>query len=268
MSVCATSLVPAPVQWHRSVLCKLGFSPSADGYRRDGILLKPAGAGWILSESWPEGRDPLGELDHPGLWRFLRHHDQDLRVFSLPAVVFAGPAAEDQGCEAGPCLDQTLPAFENAIAWALATAAGMAPAGWEPPTAATIDSWARAGLLDVQQGTVLRRIRVIRSANTFALRVPLADALPPDLPVIRRQWLRRVLLDAQGRWSLVRTGITPSGAVCAGVDLTGVPEEFASHLFLSGVESLRWVAARLAETVEFLAFSDSGTEAITLRRPN
>lgn len=267
MTNASTALPSPPACGCRAVLGELGFSPVAGGFRLGKLLLEPVGAGWVFSAPWPKGRDPLDQLDQPGLWRFDRRGAGDRRAFALPGLALDHNGAEIRHHEPESIGDDPVSAFESVVRWVLDTARGTVPAGWEPPDDATLAEWADGGRLTIQQGGVLRQIEVARGAQRLALRVALHQSLPPGLPAARRQWLRRVLLDTQARWSLVRTGITRCGEVLAVVDLSGVPAGPDRPLFLAGAESLRQIAAPLVETVELLAASDAGDRIITLCQP-
>jgi hypothetical protein len=84
----------------------------------------------------------------------------------------------------------------------------------------------------------------------------------------RRQWLRLLLEDAQDRWHLARVGFArdDEGAlsVVAEVDLTGMPGELAEDLFVTGLETLRWVAQWLGEPTDWLADAAVASELLAV----
>jgi len=268
MTNAASSLIELPVRPHHAGFVSHGFKPEGDGYRCGKLQVRPAGAGWIFSAPWSPKQDPLDEAGSPGLWRFDRVHGADCRVFALPGWLLDEVDAD--GPDASDAFDSEVGVnpFEAALDWIMAADRGKLPDGWAPPDEAALAEGSAAGALTIQQGRVLRHVEVVRSADRFALRMPLVDSVPADLSAARQAWLRRVLLETQARWLLVRTAITPDAAAVAVIDLTGVPESMARPLFLAGLESLRRLAAHLVETVEFLVAGEAGDEALNLCQPH
>lgn len=251
---------------HQEILERFGFEPEGAGFRAGEVRLDPVGAGWRFAAPWPQDRDPLADPGLPGLWRCERLHDAACQVFALPGWLLDGADPVGDMPDGEPDWQDGQRAFAAAVAWVVATARGALPQGWAPPGDPVQGGWFPAAALTIQQGGVLRQVELQRAEDRFALRLVLAEAVPAELPEIRREYLRRILLETQARWLLVRTAIGVDDTPTAVVDLSGVPDALARPLCLAGLESLRRVAAHLVEAVEFLAFSDAGNEALSLSR--
>lgn len=264
---------PRAPEWQHDLLTRQGFERCEDGYRRPGgnLLFTSSGTWSSISLPWEKGGDPLGVLGHPGPWKHIRSGDGGRFVFALPRFVMDEGSQmdpDDDGPDAAEC-EKEVPAaatcLESCIAFAVATAHGVAPAGWEPPDLATIDSWTRETGLTVQRESVVRQVEVIREPGRFALQVPLVPAIPENLPERRERWLRKLLIDCQDCWHLVRLGMTQESgqsAAIAEVDLTGVPRAISRRLFLASLDSLKAVVASLVETANFLIDPGSKSQVI------
>jgi hypothetical protein len=102
---------------------------------------------------------------------------------------------------------------------------------------------------------VLRQGELIHQPNRLAVRFPIVQRVPDDLPPRRREWLREVLIDGQNRWRMVRIGLAEeagSSAALAEVDLSGCPHGLLESLFAAGLGALRWVVGWLVEAADFL----------------
>ena len=189
-------------------------------------------------------------------------------VFPLPGFVIKDADVADSDDEEEH--DDAAPALASCIAWAVSTAEGNHPKGWKSPDVETIASWTEGNLLTIEHESIVRQIEVISDPERFTLRVPLATKIPGDLPDVHRRWLRKLLVDAQNCWHLVRLGFAEeSGEVVAiaEVDLTGVPGPVARRFLLTGASSLRWIVAWLVETAEFLVDAPVASQALELCPP-
>ena len=212
------------------------------------------GAAWVaFTQALPAAGAAWDDLGRPGPWKHAERGGASRLVFDLPAFAVADDPAGDDGDDeeeepAGPGWSRRQACQE----WALATRDGRAPRDWRPPGNDALAAWDRAGALTLHCAGTLRRIEVVRDDARLALRLPLAEALPADLPEQRLRWLRRLLRDAQDHCRLVRLGITAAGAAVAEIDLTGAPEPLLQRLVLTAIDCLLWVLAGLADTIALL----------------
>jgi hypothetical protein len=244
----------APARW-RPHLDGLGFTPTRDraGYRLNGTLFTTDNGWPVLTTAKPlAGVDPLrGQLDRPGLWKLVRSGDGVRRVFEMPPPKHA--PADDGDEPADPAL--------ACLSWALATAAGKLPDGWQPPPRHEVEAWLPANGLTVQAGSLVRQGELVHRPERLALRFPILTTIPADLPAARRGWLEEVLQEGQDRWRLVRVGLAGEAA-WAEVDLSGCPGPVLESLFRAGLGALRWVVEWLAGTAAFLADPAVGCRAL------
>jgi hypothetical protein len=244
------SLVP-PLQGRlHAELSGAGFSRARPGdeYRCNGAVYRVEGRWSALRSAQPvPAADPLvDQLGKPGLWKWARDANGAgaVRVFDLPPLA-SGPDAEDEGSPLSACLE-----------WALGTAHGRVPDGWQPPPRVQVDGWAPPAALTVHAGTLVRQATVVHGPGRLALTCPVLTRVPEGLPPARRAWLRELLIEAQDRWRMVRVGFggeASAPAVLAEVDLSGSPPEVAECLFGAGLTALRWVVEWLARPADFLA---------------
>src|SRR5437660_9175638 len=126
-------------------LAGLGFTKArgGEGYRHNGTLFTTDGAWSVLRTVQPAPRtDPLeGQLGKPGLWKYVsagagRGH---VHVFDLPPFALAAAEDFDDGD------DEAETPLQACLGWALATADGSVPAGWQPPPRAEVEAWLPAG---------------------------------------------------------------------------------------------------------------------------
>ena len=195
--------------------------------------------------------EPLGMLGSPGLWKQIRENGGARPVFELPATLLG----LDGGCDDEE--EEGLDLLVSFMAWAMDTARGKAPRGWEAPQEAEVGSWLGPQDLTIRTGGHIRNGRVIRTDHRLAVSFPIVNRVPPDLSPARRAWLDEVLLDAQDCRRMVRLGRRADGdrvTVEAEIDLTGAPLAIVSDLFGAGLDSLRgavsWLLSPAALVVD------------------
>ena len=235
----------------REDLTKLGFvsDGGTNRYRRGGLIFD-------TDDRWSELRAtngspppaPLREpLGTPGLWKWVA----DRRVFDLPPAVIA-PAEDEFGATTTP--------LGGCLEWALQTAAGKLPEGWQTPDRVEVESWIPRAGLTVQFGRVVRQGTLHHASGRLALRFPILPRVPADLSPNKHMWLEEILMDGQSRSRLVRIAFTTNGSVEAEVDLSGAPHAVIENLFRTGLESLRWIVEWL-EPVDFLVDAGAACRA-------
>ncbi|MFQ5503611.1 MAG: hypothetical protein ACE5F1_02310 [Planctomycetota bacterium] len=237
-------------QW--SELRGLGFVPHGSPACPAGSCLElgpfhfQAGASWaVLSRAARRGSASL--LGRPGLWREDR---RGRRVFDFPPQVFCNadpPEASDKAS-----------GLARLVKWALDTAEGELPSGWQAPAELAEPP---PESLTVKSGSLPCQGSLLRETSRLALRFTLVE-LPPDLPAQRLSWLDHVLLDAR-QWRLLRLGIENS-FVRAEADLTGAPLDLIEPLLGVSLEALRSSVEWLLLPVSVLA--DPSVECQALGR--
>jgi len=251
--------IAVPPQW-QVALARAGFAANGDGrYHCENIAFKLDDR-WVELETvtHPAPPDVLRDLGRPGLWKRIGQGSAGRRVFEFPAnaVCLDGDSEWNDAAAVSP---------DAYLAWALATANDGTPRGWQPPGRGLVESWLPHGALTVQAGSFVAQGELVLAPERWAVRFVILPAVPGDLSVARREWLRAVLGDAQTLWRLVRLGFAGDGAelsVVAEVDFTGAPP--SEDLFLAGVHGVRHVVAALAETVELLADARVASETLAL----
>jgi hypothetical protein len=178
------------------------------------------------------------------------------RVFELPDTVLA--LAHDG------CADEEEDPFTTCLTWALTTADGKVPEGWQPETAESLEALVPKNRLTVLAGTSVRQGELIHTPDRLALRFPIVPVMPLNLPTLRLAHLRAALGDAQNRWSLIRLGLAgiPPSSVLAEIDLTGAPAIALGALISAGLDSLHNVVSRLVETSEVLTDAEVASVAL------
>ena len=241
----------APTDNATTTLTALGFVPDATGYKRDHVRLT-LGPRWCVLEAPRTSQldDFSGELGQPGLWKHVRLGQHPRRVFAFPTSLAHHSSRLDA--------DDENPAgmLARCTDWALQTLDPPARLDWLAPPRALVESWFAPEQLTVFAGPIVRQGQLTRAENQLSIRFPIVPQLPPDLPASRRAWLRTLLADGQRRWHLARLGFVedPSGAsLVAEVDLTGAPAEIAEELFVTSLETLRYVLQWLGESASWLA---------------
>jgi hypothetical protein len=238
-------------------LRRLGFIPSDDGYRRDGVVARSVNPWMVLETSalrHGRGQSPVSP-DRSGLWKRVGSGRNRRFLFELPAAA-ARTDVEDQALDKNEDLSPG-----SFLDWALACAAGAIPRDWRAPAGELVASWMPPGALTVRIGPLVRMGELVLTTDRWALSFPILPGVPADLPAARRRCLETLARDAQERWHMVRVGLvrTADGeALVGGLDLTGAPH--SEFLFLAGLDGLRHVVSWLVETADFLA-----DVAVTLR---
>jgi hypothetical protein len=199
------------------------------------------------------------QLGKPGLWKCIRTADGSggRRVFELPSAVWqTNPDPEEE-------------AQSDFQAWALQTAAGRLPEGWQPPPRTEVEMWIPPAGLTVQAGPLVRQGELIHRPDRLALRWPILSAVPANLSPGRRDWLQQLLLDGQDRWRMVRLGLEgeeASPAAVAEVDFSGCPPVVLQQVFGAGLGALRWVVEWLVRSADLLADPGALCRAVEVRR--
>ena len=222
------------------------------GYRRNGLCVT-FDQRWVTvgAKAEPEADVLEGQRGRPGLWKTVTRQrpKRARREFHLPlSMILDGDAWADDGEEATDPLRACLD-------WAAATAGGDVPPGWNSPPREEVESWIPRRGLVIQSGPLLRQGSLIHAPNRLGLSFPIADELSEAISPARRQWLRRVLADAENRWRMVRIGMDAGEgepAVCAEVDLTGAPHFVLEGLLRVGLDALKWVVLWSLWSVVFL----------------
>ncbi len=244
-----------------------GFERKGKGFRRDDLTFEAKSGWFVIRKPLDPNADPNDWLGRPGLWKPARFGRKEACVaFPFPEFALGRPSS-------APFADAERCPFQACLEWALATADGERPKGWTAPEADELEDWHGGGqALTVQKADVVRQIELTREPEVFTARLRLESAIPGELPEPQRRWLHRLLAEGRDQWRLARTGLEfhdvnadsaddrddnegrdrRSDAV-AEVNLTGVPAPCAHRLFLASVDTLRWIAAALVPTAEFLA---------------
>lgn len=245
-------------------LGRRGFVRASDGSRQNGTVACQEGRWLVLSvpgspelHGWP----PESNLGQPGLWRTLGEPDQHRAVFEIHESVPSFSSAEllfDENSEPENALDSCLD-------WALATADGGIPPGWQPPSRAEIDVLVPHSRLTVVAGTEARQGELILSPGRLAIRFAIVARVSPELPVRRRAWLARLLSETQNHWRLVRigfSGMPDQTSILAEVDFTGAPSAALEPLLSAGLASLHGAVAWLVESAVLLADASVACRAL------
>jgi len=199
----------------------------------------------------PEAEMLRGRLGRPGLWKMVvpQKPKRARREFHLPlAAIEGGDARADDRAEADDPLRACLD-------WAAATVEGDVPDGWTSPPREQVEAWIPSRGLVIQSGPLLRQGSLIHGPTRLALSFPLAGELSDEISPARRDWLGRVLADAQSRWRMVRVGMEGAPQrpeVRAEVDLTGAPHCVLEALVPIGLDAVRWVVSWSLWSVAFL----------------
>ena len=263
MNATLTPTLQSPAARRHEIVSKLGFARTPDGYCLDGLLLT-FGERWSslksLRASAPDCESPLGQ---PGLWKSVQDGTQEQLVFDLPSEILS--LEDDESFDLTDLEPKSQ--LENSLTWALSTAEGRLPAGWESPPRETVESWLLPGRLTLRSGAFVRQGELIHAPDRLALRFPILPSLPDDLPEPRWRWLQQMLRETQDRWRWVRLGVTSEAegrAVIAEVDLSGAPHPVMEPLILMSVDSLRLVVGWLVESADFLADASLASEALEI----
>lgn len=240
------------VKWERELVA-LGFSwiEERGTYVRENVEFK-------LDGNWPVLviRTDVGEVEpltalmgKPGLWKFVSNGKQVGRSFDLPPRLLAV-----SGTDAGVYGDEDDARMEALLNWALETLDGDPPEGWLPPKAEEVNAMIPENGLTMRFGPHARQGEVVLDANRLALRVPIVTNVPEDLPKSSSDWLRRLVLETETRWRMVRIGFpgTLQGSLLAEVDLTGAPAGFMEETIAMALTALRAAVEWIVASVVFL----------------
>jgi len=205
-----------------------------------------------------DGADPSRiEIEHPGLWKL--NSTATSAVFRFPASIMDGDPDFDENLD-----DDSAPEKNVCKEWAVATAEGKLPKGWVLPSSGTVEELIPAEGLTIRHRSIIREVELRQEPNCFSLQITLGT-IPDDLNPDRRNWLAKLLRDANSSWRMVRFGIAQdSRSIVAEVNLTGVPHSVLRPIFQSGFSSLRWIVSGLTETVDFITRADSASEMLEL----
>lgn len=233
------------------------------GVRNDMGALKMI-SGWGVFESKRPVRRKdalLGQLAKPALWKYKSSGGRRAirRVFELPPAVVNG-----RGTACG-LSNEDRDDFVNLLRWMLDTERGGIPEGWRPPTRDAIEGYLPEGALTLETETIVRQGTLHHGDDRLALGFRILPPLPANLPAVRREWLRELLIDTQNRWRLVRIGSTADEAIEAEVDLTGAPAAAVVPLIRVGLDALRFVVSSIVETAEFLVDPSVPCRTLELR---
>lgn len=205
----------------------------------------------VRAEADPEEEMLWGQLGRPGLWKMVAAQapKRPRREFHLPlAAIEAGDTWNDDRDDAEDPLRACLD-------WAAATVEGEVPGHWTSPPRAQVEAWMPKRRLVIQSGPLLCQGSLVHKPRRLALSFTLAGELPEEISPARRDWLGRVLADAQNRWRMVRVGMEGDPQrpeVRAEVDLTGAPHGALETLVPIGLDAVRWVVVWSLWSVAFL----------------
>ena len=116
----------------------------------------------------------------------------------------------------------------------------------------------------------VRQIELTHSSGRLKLSVPILPLVPREMPPERMRWLRRLLVESQSRWRMVRTGFVANGegqAAMAEVDVTGAPSVVLSSLVETGLEALRCATQWSVQSADLLADLSVPCRALEVREP-
>ncbi|MEM1297501.1 MAG: hypothetical protein AAGH89_19195 [Verrucomicrobiota bacterium] len=230
-------------------LTDAGFKKTGKGFRKGDTTLKPE-KGWVVLESkLPKSAEQQGgKLGAPGLWK--------VHATKLPKQRFAFPENLTTHLN-HPVTEESISQFSSCVAWAMQTRKESSLNDWVSPSEDEIQAW--LGSRTLQIGDVIRQIELNHSEKRLSLQISILDAIPKDRKP-HQLWLDRLISDAQEQWALARIEFRQvdeqTEQAIAEIDLTGAPDAILSTLFLTSVDTLRWIAASLVPTAEFLV-SDS-----------
>lgn len=245
---------PAKARWEKA-LAAAGFeaSPAGHCYTLNGITLRFMDR-WISLEAdaLRKTADPLTrQMGKPALWKYVKTPTGRMReLFEFPLSVAAGTesGSDDEIEKAGSPLQAML-------AWALDTLNGDQLNGWRSPGYRQVRSMFPAKALTVQCDTDARQGELVRKSQRLAFRFPIVLRIPEDLSEARSYWLRRLLIETQRRWKLVRTGFNSGRiktAATAEVDLSGAPLEVLPDLVKIALAAIKGAVSWAVPSAAFL----------------
>jgi len=247
---------PVDLWQFEEALGELGFVREGGAYRLDRIRLTADGH-WLTLETEGAGgsNDPLDCSGLVGLWKPAGEGDGLRRRFELPFSAIGGGRPGPSG--------ETGSDLAEAVQWALATVDGDVPSGWAPPSPRQPHLIDGDLVITAEQGRLVRRGRASLGPDKLVLRVPIVARAAADLDEARRAWLRELLVDAQGRWRMVR--IHMSEGVTAEIDLTGAPHQLVETLVEAGRAILRGVGQWLVGPADLIADDSIVSKALQIR---
>tara|TARA_R110002096_G_scaffold24760_26_gene78053 strand:+ start:674 stop:1489 length:816 start_codon:yes stop_codon:yes gene_type:complete len=228
----------------------VGFKKSGNDFKKGRTSFSNR-KGWLtLRSTFPKTAEPTeGKLGKPGLWKKTPTTPAK-QHFTLPETILANNRA------ASP--DDDDPTLRACVDWALATRNGRPPKAPQLPSAEDVENW--LGSRTIQIGDIVRQIEVNHLESQFSLRVTIVNDIPRERTP-GTEWLAGLIEDAQEQWKLARIEFTNQDddhdVAIAEIDLTGAPSPILESLFLTSVDTLRWIAASLVPTAEFLVGNDA-----------
>ena len=259
----ANSFCPVRPLWDRELAAK-GFTRKAgNGHAAfDGVAFSIDGNWPVLrTEACFEEADPLaGEVGKPGLWKVIKGDRGLYRMFDLPPSVLTGVEGDDWEDEA-----TGSSRFGSVLTWALDTVKGDPPEGWDPPPLEDVEALIPPGWLTQRSGAHARQGELLHEPGCLALRFPIVQHVSESLPEHRLYWLRRLLLDAQAHWRLVRLGSEGDlhgSTVYAEVNLTGAPHAVISGMICLAVAALHAVLEWTVGPAVFLLDTRNEAQAL------
>ncbi len=232
----------------------LGFRPQGNGFVRKGLRAH-------IDQSWCtfrcSGRSPQPDAEPqggPGLWKPVSDltSSHARYEFHLPLGVLGATLV-------GP-LDEQVALVRPVIEWVETTSVGSVPSWWRPPPRSSLDDWVPEDRYTARADPFVRQGALTANDQQFSIEIPLVSARPLTLSPARRSWMQMLTRNAQRKYRMVRVTwshpSTAAPAVCAGTDLTGVPEPILPDLLRLAVDATRDVAARLLTPVNLLCDSD------------
>jgi hypothetical protein len=197
-------------------------------------------------------------LGAPGFWKADVLPDGNCgRVFHLPLAALTSAG----------CMESEEELAASCVAWAIDTAAGRLPTGWQAPARSEVEACLSGAALTAQRFGQVRQGTLHVMPKRLAVSFPLLARWPAELPAARAAWLRELLVNAQSQWRLVRVGVAADGAVCAEVDLTGAPAGILEGLVGRAVGCARLFVESLMESAELLATASVACHAVEVCKP-
>jgi hypothetical protein len=245
---------PVKAGWENE-LAAAGFAAGRAGncYTLNGITLRFMDR-WISLESdaLRKTADPLTrQMGKPALWKCVKAptgHMRQLFEFPLSMVAGSAPDFDDE-------IEKPVSALQAMLAWALDTLNRERLNGWRPPTCRQVQSMLPDKGLTVQCDADARQGELVCNSQRLAFRFPILLRIPEDLCEARLYWLRRLLIETQSRWKLVRMGFNSDRlktAALAEVDLSGAPPGVLPDLVKIALAALKGAVAWAVPSAAFL----------------
>jgi hypothetical protein len=244
------TMVAKNLSYIDSELCNLGFIKVANGQYAHGRIKFKFDEYWpVLEFDVPNTIkiDPLccEQLGQPGLWKYVISDNMTKRRFDIPPDTLTLPLANSSERAVNSV-------FKEFISWAILTA-DQKPL----PKSSYLPSWKEMGLsmndFVIQYDRFIRNICLVNENQALALRLSLLSFVPKlDKP--RLGYLRRILIDAQNRWRLVRITLGhPGESIEAEINFSGAPGSILRILIQSGLNVLSSLCKWLIVSVDLLA---------------